>query len=156
MKNTAGLLMYRINDGRVEVFLGHHGGPLWNKRDEWTILKGEIEDSEDALSAAIREFREESGIKINKESTPFLELGEFKITSNKLCKVWAFEGDSKFKGSNEFKLEWPPKSGKIRSYPEIDEAKFFSLKKAKQKILKGQLQVLHKFEHLIGETDALS
>ena len=135
---SAGLLMFRRRSGAVEVLLVHQGGPFWQKKDEhaWSIPKGEYAD-EDPLSAAQREFEEETGSKPEGE---FIPLGDCRQPSGKLVKAWAFEGDLDAARitSTSFSLEWPPKSGKMREFPEVDRAEWFSSDVAREKILKGQ------------------
>ena len=142
-QRSAGILMYRHKSGAVEVLLVHPGGPLWKKKDEgaWSIPKGLYEESEDALAAARREFEEETGAAPAGE---FIPLGEFRQSSAKIVSVWAVEGefDVTKLTSNTFALEWPPKSGKINDFPEIDRAAWFSPNEARWKILKGQRTVL--------------
>jgi predicted NUDIX family NTP pyrophosphohydrolase len=142
-QRSAGILMYRRKRGAVEVLLVHPGGPFWKKKDEgaWSIPKGLYEESEDALAAARREFEEETGAAPAGE---FIPLGEFRQSSAKIVSVWAVEGefDVTKLTSNTFALEWPPKSGKINDFPEIDRAAWFSPNEARRKILKGQRTVL--------------
>ena len=149
-KKSAGILLYRFQNTVLEFFLVHPGGPFWTKKDEgaWTIPKGEFEDNEDPLDAAKREFEEETGVKI---SGKFIELKPVKQKSGKLVYAWAVEGDidsSKIK-SNEFEMEWPPKSGKMKSFPEIDRAAWFNLKDAEQKINAGQFSLIKELENKI-------
>ena len=142
-KQSAGILLFRLTDSEPEVFLVHPGGPFWKNKDEgaWTIPKGEFDESEDALSAAIREFKEETGFTI---------LGDFKALtpiqqkSGKVVFAWAVEGNadaSKIK-SNLFEMEWPPKSGRKQSFPEIDKAEWLALSKAREKINSSQVALL--------------
>ena len=131
--------MYRHSGNRVEVLLAHPGGPFWSKKDagSWSIPKGEYADSEDPLAAAKREFREETGFAVIE---PLIFLGEIKQPSGKIVCAWAFKGDcdpSKLV-SNTFELEWPPKSGKMTAFPEVDRVAWFEIAEAKQRILKGQ------------------
>src|SRR6187551_1893957 len=123
---SAGILLFRIKNDIPEVLLVHPGGPLWQNKDKgiWSVPKGEF-DSEDPLEAAKREFTEELGISIDGN---FIELGTLKQKSGKLVFAWALKGDfdtAKTK-SNFFNLEWPPKSGIIKQYPEIDRAEWFT------------------------------
>ncbi len=139
-KSSAGLILYRFKNGILEILLGHMGGPFWRKKDEgaWSIPKGEYEPAENALEAAKREFFEETGLKPNGD---FIQLTVRKQPGGKRICAWAFEGDadpSKIK-SNTFELEWPPRSGRISSFPEIDRAEWFSLPRARRKILRGQI-----------------
>ncbi len=139
MKVSAGLLMYRIKGGKPEVFLVHPGGPFFKNKDDgvWSIPKGEVEDGENFLEAAKREFEEETGMKITEVMTSknFIELAPAKRPS-KTVHAWAFQGDcdpSKL-NSNTCKVEWPPKSGETIDIPEVDRAGFFDLEKAQIKL----------------------
>ena len=139
MKKSAGILLYRKNGSRLEVLLVHPGGPFWKNKDEgaWSVPKGEFNDDENALDAAKREFKEETGFSC---SGNFLELSPVKQKSGKMVYAWALEKDidtSKIK-SNEFEMEWPPKSGKQQRFPEIDKAQWFAAAEAKQKINASQ------------------
>ncbi|MEO8903259.1 MAG: NUDIX domain-containing protein [Polyangiaceae bacterium] len=145
-KRSAGILLFRRPLGPSEVLLVHPGGPFWMKKDlgAWFIPKGELEEGEDPLSAARREFSEELG------SPPpngdALELGSIKNKSGKLIFAWGLEGDldlSTFK-SNTFALEWPPKSGKMRDFPEVDRASFFALAEARAKLHPAELPLLER------------
>ena len=142
-ERSAGILMYRRRGGAVEVLLVHPGGPFWKKKDAgaWTIPKGLYAAGEEALAAAKREFEEETGAAPAGE---FIPLGEFRQSNAKTVSVWAVEGEfdvSKLQ-SNMFALEWPPKSGKMNEFPEIDRAAWFSPEEARRKILKGQRPAL--------------
>jgi predicted NUDIX family NTP pyrophosphohydrolase len=134
-KRSAGLAMYRIRDGALEILLVHPGGPYWAKKDRgaWFLPKGEVEDGEEDLVTAKREFEEETGLKPN---GPFFSLGSVKQKSGKLVSAWAFEGDCDPSTihSNTFTMEWPPRSGKQRSFPEIDRAAFFTLETARDRM----------------------
>lgn len=141
--HSGGILLFRYILGRLQVMLVHPGGPFWKKKDEgaWSIPKGLLEEDEAALEAAKREFAEETGFDIDGE---FIELGELKQPSRKVVHAWALEKDlnvSQVK-CNSFSLEWPPKSGTIKEYPEIDKAQWFDIEEARKKILKGQAQFL--------------
>jgi predicted NUDIX family NTP pyrophosphohydrolase len=134
-KRSAGLLMYRGEGGSLEVLLVHPGGPFWAKKDAgaWFIPKGEIGAAEDELEAAKREFLEETGLS---PTGSLLALGTVRQKSGKTVTAWAFRGDcdpATLK-SNTFTIEWPPRSGKQREFPEIDRAEFFSLENATKKI----------------------
>jgi predicted NUDIX family NTP pyrophosphohydrolase len=146
-KQSAGILLYRVANKNLEVFLIHPGGPFWAKKDDgaWSIPKGEFEDDEEPLSAAKREFEEETGIKISGE---FIQLNPIKQKSGKIVYAWAVEGDIdpvKIK-SNSFEIEWPPKSGKMKSFPEIDKAAWFNLSDALTKINVGQMSLIKELE----------
>ena len=149
-RKSAGILLYRFQKDGVEVFLVHPGGPFWVNKDKgsWSIPKGEYNDDEDALKAAQREFQEETGLSIQGN---FIELGEVRQPSGKRVRVWALENDQKVENirSNTFQLEWPPKSGKMQEFPEVDRGGWFSLPEARQKILKGQISFLDKLEEKI-------
>lgn len=139
MKKSAGILLYRTINKKLEVLLVHPGGPFWKNKDEgsWSVPKGEFTDDEDALEAAKREFKEETGFTCNGN---FLPLSTIKLKSGKTVYAWALQKDidtSKIK-SNEFEIEWPPKSGKQQRFPEIDKAQWFSPAEAKQKINAAQ------------------
>ena len=142
-KESAGLLMYRKKDGELEFLLVHPGGPFWKKKDAgaWTIPNGEIGVGEDALAAAKREFEEELGLK---PEGSFIGLKPIKQKGGKVVRAWVFEGDcdaSQIK-SNTFSMEWPAKSGKMAEFPEVDQAEFFNLEKAKEKINEAQIPLL--------------
>lgn len=145
-KQSAGLLVYRGSGGALEVLLVHPGGPFWTKKDDsaWFIPKGEIEPGEEALGAARREFREELGI----EPPPGepLELGSVKNKSGKLIHAWALSGDLDLAGfhSNTFSLEWPPRSGTTREFPEVDRAQYFGVAEASTKMSPGELPLLER------------
>ena len=132
---SAGLLMYRIREGVLQVLLAHPGGPLFRHKDEgaWSIPKGEIGLGEDLLDTAQREFQEETGIR---PCGPFVALTPIQQKGGKMVHAWAFEGDcdpAHIK-SNTFTMEWPPRSGQRREFPEIDRAEFFDLEMARWKI----------------------
>ena len=149
-KKSAGLLMFRRRNSTVELLLVHPGGPFWAKKDagSWSIPKGEYEEPDDPLETAKREFREETGFQSRE---PFLALGTLKQPSGKLITAWAFEGDCDPNAlvSNRFELEWPPKSGKMQSFPEIDRAEWFDTSEARRRILPGQSPFIDQFEKLV-------
>ena len=137
-RSSAGLLMFRIRNQRAEVFLAHPGGPFWRRKDAgaWSIPKGETTAGEEPLAAARREFEEETGMI---PEGPFVDLGETKQAGGKTVKAWAFEGDgSPAIQSNAFSLEWPPKSGRVQQFPEVDRAEWFSLDEAEGRVHRGQ------------------
>jgi predicted NUDIX family NTP pyrophosphohydrolase len=127
-----------------EVLLGHMGGPFWAKKDDgaWSIPKGEHGPAEDPLAVARREFEEELGSPV--PAGALVPLGEVRVTSAKLLAVWAGEGDldASATRSNTFELEWPPRSGRVQEFPEIDRAAWFGLAEARAKLLKGQVPFL--------------
>lgn len=138
-KLSAGLLMYRAFPA-LEVFLVHPGGPFFAKKDlgAWSIPKGLVEPGEELRAAAIREFREEVGLPVTGE---LVELGSIKQKGGKQVAAWAFAGDAPpgyVPPSNSFELEWPPRSGHKRSFPEVDRAEFFALDVAREKLLEAQ------------------
>jgi predicted NUDIX family NTP pyrophosphohydrolase len=143
-KQSAGILVYKHGNGGLEVFLTHPGGPFWAKKDKnaWSIPKGEFEAEESPKDAAWREFKEETGMNVPKGDS--LELGVFKVSSNKEAHVWAIEGDldPKQVKSNTFEMEWPPKSGQMQTFDEVDKAAWFPVAKAREKMMKGQVQIL--------------
>ena len=149
MKKSAGILLYRRRGGALEVLLAHPGGPFWKKRDEgaWTIPKGEIGEGEEPFAAARREFLEETGIDPGERGDA---LTPCRQRSGKMVYAWAIEGDCDAGSvrSNEFSMEWPPKSGRMASFPEIDRAGWFGLDEARRKILPGQAPFLDELERL--------
>lgn len=151
-KKSAGLIMYRFGKDGIEVLLAHPGGPFWKGRDEgaWSIPKGEYRDDEEPLGAACREFREETGFEAK---DPFIELKQVKQKGGKTVRAWACKGDfvpALFK-SNTFTLEWPPRSGKIVTFPEVDEVRWFPLDIARIKILPSQEVLLDELASLLEE-----
>lgn len=139
MKESAGILLYRRTGGRLEVLLVHPGGPFWRNRDAgaWTIPKGEIDPGEDALACARRELREEIGLAFDGPATP---LPPVKQKGGKLVRAWAAEGDFDPAAltSVPFEIEWPPRSGRRASFPEVDRAAWFDLETARGKINAAQ------------------
>jgi len=136
--------MFRFRNNDVEVLLVHPGGPYFQNKDDgaWTVPKGEASDDEDLLARAKIEFEEELGIAI---SGNWIELGSVKQKGGKTVHAWAFAGDLEddFKPvSNTFEMEWPPRSGKMRQFPEVDRAGFFSLEEARRKINAAQTAFL--------------
>lgn len=146
-KTSAGLLPYRWHDGRLEVFLVHPGGPFWARKDAhaWSIAKGEAEPEEDLLAAARREFAEETGLSIEGAA---MVLTPLRQPGGKLVHAWAIEADLDASSirSNAFPLEWPPRSGRIRAFPEVDRAGWFDLPDARRKIHEGQAGFLDDLE----------
>jgi predicted NUDIX family NTP pyrophosphohydrolase len=134
-KKSAGLLVYRLKNKTLEVFLVHPGGPFYIKKDleTWSIPKGEYEESEDPLQAAIREFREETGQVISGDFTALTPITQ---KGGKHVLAWAVEGDidETQVQSNTFQMEWPPKSGKMKDFPEVDKGAWFVVPEAMKKI----------------------
>lgn len=151
-KKSAGLLMYRIRAGELEVLLVHLGGPFWAKKDAgaWFIPKGEIEPGEDELAAGQREFEEETGFK---PSGPFIALGSVKQKGGKIVAAWAFKGDCDPAAlkSNTFKMEWPPHSGKQREFPEVDRAGWFAIQAAGEKIHPAEFEFFERLRRALGD-----
>jgi predicted NUDIX family NTP pyrophosphohydrolase len=150
-RRSGGILLWRMRDGRPEVLLGHPGGPLFAKKDAdtWTVLKGEIEEGEDPLAVARREFEEESGQPPPEGDA--LDLGEIRQKGGKLVTAWAIEGqlDPGIAMSNTFEMEWPPRSGKLAEFPEIDRVEWFDLDTARTKIKAAQIPLLERLEEAV-------
>jgi predicted NUDIX family NTP pyrophosphohydrolase len=149
-KTAAGLLLYRRR-GDTEVFLVHPGGPLWAKKDlgAWSLPKGEVMDGEDPLDAAKRELTEETGFTIDGVFHPLAPLEQ---PSGKLILAWAVEADcdpSQVR-SNLFSMEWPPKSGQIQQFPEVDRAAWFGIAEARRRILEGQVGFVDQLRARLG------
>lgn len=149
---TAGILVFRRKPN-LEVFLVHNGGPFFVRRDKgfWTIPKGRFEEGEEPLDAAQREFEEETGLPM--PDSELIDLGKIKQVNNKEVQAWAVEGDldpSRLR-SNTFDLEWPPKSGQIQQFPEVDRGEWFDLAKGAVKINAGQAELLTRLAEKFGE-----
>ncbi|MET0407514.1 MAG: NUDIX domain-containing protein [Hyphomicrobium sp.] len=147
---SAGLLLYRLKE-KLEVLLAHPGGPYWKNKDAgaWTVPKGEILEGEDPHQAAIREFMEETGFRPSGDA---LSLGSLRQAGGKWVHVWAVpqDWDPARLVSNSFSIEWPPRSGRVQEFPEIDRAAWFDLAQARVKILKSQLPFLDRLEQVKG------
>jgi predicted NUDIX family NTP pyrophosphohydrolase len=145
---SAGILLWRRRVGAVEVWIAHMGGPFWASKDDgsWSVVKGEYAPDEDPFAAALREFAEETGQPA--PEVDYRPLGELRQPSGKLIAVFAGESDTAPDpvASNTFELEWPPRSGRLQEFPEIDDARWFSLPDARVKILKGQRPILDALE----------
>jgi predicted NUDIX family NTP pyrophosphohydrolase len=143
-RTSAGILLHRAGAAGREVLIGHMGGPFWAKKDAggWSIPKGEYGPGEDAFAVACREFEEELGTPV--PATVFLPLGELRTTSSKVLTVWAADGDLDATAavSKTFALEWPPRSGRMQEFPEIDRAGWFGIEDAREKLVKGQVPFL--------------
>lgn len=148
-KRSAGILLYRLSGGVPEVLLVHPGGPFWARRDAgaWSVPKGEYEDGDDPLASALREFEEETGAAL--ESGELVELGDVKQKSGKVVRAWAAEGDLDPDAvhSNTFTMEWPPRSGRMAEFPEIDRAGWFGIDDAREKLNPAQAEFL---DRLLG------
>jgi predicted NUDIX family NTP pyrophosphohydrolase len=142
----------------LEVLLAHQGGPFWAKKDlgHWTIPKGEVEPGEELVTVARREFEEETGTKA--PDGPLVELGEIRQKSGKLVLGWAAEGDldPSTAVSNTFDLEWPPHSGVVRSFPEIDRVEWFDLDEAHRRLKAAQVPFLDRLESALADAPPLS
>lgn len=150
-KKSAGILLYRAVNAETEVFLVHPGGPFFVKKDTsaWSIPKGEFLEEEDPLVAAKREFHEETGVVLTGK---FTALTPIRQKGGKTVYAWAVEGNINEKEvrSNVFKMEWPPRSGKMAEFPEIDKAGWFTLPVAKEKILPAQVLLIDELEKVIS------
>jgi predicted NUDIX family NTP pyrophosphohydrolase len=144
---SAGLLLFRRSGARIEVFLAHPGGPFWRDRDAgaWTVPKGLLEEGEDPLSAAVREFEEETAIR---PEGPFLPLGSVRQKAGKLVYAWAWEGeaDPRRTKSNTMRAEWPRGSGRWLTFPEVDRCEWFDARTARQKINPAQAELIDRLE----------
>jgi predicted NUDIX family NTP pyrophosphohydrolase len=151
---SAGIVLYRRSEsgGTLEVLLVHPGGPLWARRDAgaWSVPKGEYDEGEEPLSAARREFQEELGAA--PPGGEALDLGEIRQKAGKLVRAWALAGDLDVGTvlSNTFTLEWPPRSGRLREFPEIDRAEWFDLAQAKERIVPAQAELLDRLHAALG------
>lgn len=152
-RTSAGILLWRSRGGRLEVLLGHPGGPYFSGKDadHWTVLKGEVDPGEDLLAVARREFEEETGSP--PPEGPAIELGEIRQKSGKRVLAWAVEGDLDTQSavSNSFEMEWPPRSGRMREFPEIDRVEWFGLDDARDKIKAAQAPFLDRLERTLSD-----
>jgi len=152
MKRSAALLVYKRRKIGTEVFLVHPGGPFWAKKDlgAWSIPKGEFHDTEDGLAAAKREFMEEVGQQID---GTFIALTPIKQRGGKMVHAWAVEGevDPAAVRSNEFEMEWPPRSGRTARFPEVDRGQWFPMAEAFQRILTAQAPILEELQAKLGD-----
>jgi len=149
---SAGLLLYRFKDSELQFFIVHPGGPFFTKKDEgyWSIPKGEIDNGEDLLSTAIRETKEETGIEANGE---FIPLGSITQKGGKVVHAWGVEYPNQNEPviiSNTFQMEFPYKSGKLKSFPEIDKGKFYNLAEAKLKLKASQVELLNRLVEFLN------
>jgi predicted NUDIX family NTP pyrophosphohydrolase len=155
--HSAGLLLYRRAGENWEVLLAHPGGPFWARKDAgaWTIPKGELAEGEDPLGGAIREFSEETGLRV---TGVFLPLTPRRQPGGKLVHAWAVESNFDPAGlrSNTFSMEWPPKSGRQATFSEIDRVAWFDLTEARTRILKGQVGFIDELQALIAGTSGPS
>ena len=146
--NSAGILLHRRREGGVEVLLVHPGGPFWARKDlgAWSIPKGELDEGEDPRACALREFAEETGTRLPDGALD--DLGSVRLKSGKLVLAFALEGDldPAAISSNTFELEWPPRSGRTQSFPEIDRAGWFDLPTAREKLNPAQAAFVDRLE----------
>lgn len=151
-KHSAGLLLYRKKDGQIEVLIAHMGGPFHAKKDagHWSIPKGEHEEGENPKEVARREFKEELGKEV--PDGKWEDLGEIVYKNGKKVVAWVLEADldvTEIK-SNMFEMEWPPRSGKMQEFPEIDRAAYFSLEQATEKLIPAQVEFLERLAEKLG------
>jgi predicted NUDIX family NTP pyrophosphohydrolase len=147
-RTSAGILLWRSRRGRLEVLLAHQGGPFWVKKDlgHWTIPKGEAEPGEELVAVARREFAEETGHEV--PDRPLIDLGQIRQKSGKLVLGWAVEGDldPAAATSNTYELEWPPRSGTVQAFPEIDRVEWFELDEARRRLKAAQVPFLDRLQ----------
>jgi predicted NUDIX family NTP pyrophosphohydrolase len=152
-KRSAGILLYRRRDGDVEVLLVHPGGPFWAKKDlgAWSIPKGEYDQGEDPLRTALRELEEETGHPLR--DSELLDLGEIRQRGGKVLSAWAAAGDldADTITSNTFTMEWPPRSGNRRKFPEVDRAGWFDVTTARDKVLAAQAELIDRLLSALAE-----
>lgn len=153
-RRSAGILLYRRSSDRLEILIVHPGGPFWTRRDAgvWSIPKGEYRIDEDALGAARREFEEELGTAPPHGAEP-LNLGEVRQKGGKIVSAWALEGqlDTAEIKSNTFSVEWPPRSGQLREFPEVDRAGWFGIAEAREKLNPAQVAFLDRLMLEVGD-----
>lgn len=155
MRMSAGIVLYRLSDGTIEVLLGHMGGPFWARKDAgaWTIPKGEYEPGDDPFATARREFEEEIGVPV--PATEFVDLGEVRQSGGKLVRAWAarltdlVDLDPATVVSNSFEMEWPPRSGRMQTFPELDRVDWFDLGTAAAKVVTAQRAFLERLSRLV-------
>lgn len=157
---SAGLLLYRVRTGatdagaNLEVLLVHPGGPMWARKQEgaWTIPKGEVHAGEELLDAARREFKEETGLS---PEGPFIPLKPVRLKSGKIIHAWAVEGDCNPAAlrSNVFELEWPPRSGRVQTCPEVDEARFCTIAEARRLLNPAQVALVEELAAMLAKSD---
>lgn len=154
-KRSAGILLYRFNGAGPEFLLVHPGGPFWAKRDEgaWSIPKGEIEPGEETRACALRELGEELGPAPQLTPEDLVDIGSVRQRSGKVVEAWAAEGefDPEALESISFAMEWPPRSGKEREFPEVDRADWFDAERARTKILPAQAPFIDRLLEHLGE-----
>jgi predicted NUDIX family NTP pyrophosphohydrolase len=153
-RTSAGILLWRSREGRLEVLLAHQGGPFWPKKDigHWTIPKGEVEPGEEFVAVARREFAEETGSEA--PNRPLIELGQITQKSGKRVFGWAVEGDldPSTAVSNTYETEWPPRSGVVQTFPEIDRVEWFDLDEARRRLKAAQVPFLDRLQAALAST----
>ncbi len=154
-KRSAGIVLFRRTGGELEVLLVHPGGPFWARRDlgAWSIPKGEVDPGEDERACALRELAEETGTAFADVSQDaLLALGEVRMRSGKVVTAWALQGDldAAAVASNSFELEWPPRSGRVQTFPEVDRAAWLALDAAREKLLPAQTPFLDRLAEAVG------
>jgi predicted NUDIX family NTP pyrophosphohydrolase len=158
-KRSAGLLLYRRDDEGTEVLLVHPGGPFYVRKDEgvWSVPKGELEPGEEPLAVALREFEEELGSAAPVDLGALVDLGSVRQRGGKVVLAWCAPGDFDVTQakSSTFALEWPPRSGRIQEFPEVDSAGWFSLAEARRKLVPAQAELVDRLEALLGRASAL-
>ena len=152
-RTSAGILLWRSREGRLEVLLAHQGGPFWVKKDigHWTIPKGEVDAGEELGAVARREFQEETGIRA---SGPFIPLGSVRQKAGKVVHAWAWQGDADAAAivSNSARIEWPPGSGRWVTYPEVDRCAWFDPESARRRINPAQAELIGRLEAALKES----
>lgn len=152
MKTSAGILPYRLEGDKLEVLIGHPGGPFWAKKDlgAWSVVKGELGEGEDALAAARREFAEETGVELSGDD--FVDLGEVTQRAGKMVRVWGYEQDVDPAAivSNTIEIEWPPRSGRTIEIPEIDRVEWFCPGDARVKLNAAQVPFVDRLEEWLA------
>jgi predicted NUDIX family NTP pyrophosphohydrolase len=154
-RRSAGILLFRRSgEGRLEVLIVHPGGPFWSRRDAgaWSIPKGEVDAGEDERACALRELAEESGTTFAPAEDELTALGEVRQRGGKVVVAWALEGDLDADAivSSTFELEWPPRSGRVQTFPEVDRAGWFALPEARVKLLPAQAPLLDRLAEIVG------
>ena len=153
-RTSAGILLWRNREGCLEVLLAHQGGPFWVKKDigHWTIPKGEVEPGEELVAVARREFAEETGRQAPND--PLIELGQITQKSGKRVLGWAVEGDldPSTAVSNTYEMEWPPHSGVVQTFPEIDRVEWFALDEARRRLKAAQVPFLDRLQAALAST----
>ncbi len=153
-RRSAGILLWRRNRGRLEVLIGHPGGPYFARKvaGHWTVLKGEIERDEVPADVARREFTEETGHAV--PDGPLIDLGEIRQKGGKVVVAWGVEGDldPERAVSNPVDIEWPPRSGRTKQFPEIDRVDWFDVPAARIKVLPAQAPFLDRLEQALGHS----